>query len=773
MNLCTKRERVWHMSNILYSHNKEAYEAAVTMLEQVGKAAIIHPTGTGKSFIGFYLCSEEANKRVCWLSPSENIYLTQRENWLTAGGEDLSNICFFTYAKLMIMDDSDIESIKPDYIVLDEFHRCGAEMWGQGVDRLLAMYPSVPLLGLTATNIRYLDNQRDMAEELFDGNVASEITLGEAIVRGILTPPKYVLSVFSYQKDLEKYEARVRGTQNPAARRAAEEYLEALRRALEKADGLDKIFYKHMSKRHGKYIVFCSDFEHMQMMKEEVIKWVAKVDDAPRVYSAYSNDPKSYQAFADFKKDSSEHLRLLFSIDMLNEGIHVSDIDGVILLRPTVSPIIYKQQIGRAFSAGSTNNAVIFDVVMNIDNLYTISGIEREMDAAIEYFLQNGERDSIVKDRFEIFDEIKDCRELFNKLNDCLSAGWDKMYQYAKAYFEEHGNLIISRSYKTAEGYALGRWIQTQRRVKAGQHYGVLTPDQIAKLDAIGMEWGSVYNYYWERKFGAAKKYFEKHGNLEVKARYVTGDGIELGRWIQCLRTCEHRGVRPKYLTPERKAALEEIGMVWDDRSSWNTHYPVAKKYYEEHGDLNVPVNYKTEKGITLGAWLSRTRSMYNAGMISCFLTEEQIAKLESIGMVWETKFDQVWSRCYGEARTYFEENQDLYVPVSYITPSGIRLGRWIARQRSEYQAGELSEEKIEKLNELNMLWKKPDSWRVRYDAVKEYLEKNGGATVCQDVVVDGMWIGKWLAIQRKRLEKGDKKLTEEQRKLLNELPHA
>ena len=47
-----------------------------------------------------------------------------------------------------------------------------------------------------------------MSDELFDGNVASEMTLGEAIVRGILNPPKYVLSVFSYQKDLAKYQKR-------------------------------------------------------------------------------------------------------------------------------------------------------------------------------------------------------------------------------------------------------------------------------------------------------------------------------------------------------------------------------------------------------------------------------------------------------------------------------------------------------------------------------------------------------------------------------------
>jgi superfamily II DNA or RNA helicase len=103
------------------------------------------------------------------------------------------------------MNDAEIAELNPDYIILDEFHRCGAEQWGKGVQKLLKMYDGVPVLGLSATNIRYLDNQRDMADELFDGNIASEMTLGEAIVRGILNPPTYVISVYSYQKDLDRY----------------------------------------------------------------------------------------------------------------------------------------------------------------------------------------------------------------------------------------------------------------------------------------------------------------------------------------------------------------------------------------------------------------------------------------------------------------------------------------------------------------------------------------------------------------------------------------
>ena len=167
------------LSISLYEHNQSAYNAAIQMLSEHKKAAVIHPTGTGKSFIAFKLCEDNSDRCICWVSPSEYIFKTQIENLKnSSGGYMPENIAFFTYAKLMNMSDEEITAIQPDYIILDEFHRCGAEMWGLGVKSLLSLYPDVPILGLSATAIRYLDNQRDMSDELFDGNIASEMTLG-------------------------------------------------------------------------------------------------------------------------------------------------------------------------------------------------------------------------------------------------------------------------------------------------------------------------------------------------------------------------------------------------------------------------------------------------------------------------------------------------------------------------------------------------------------------------------------------------------------------
>ena len=755
----------------LYNHNKIAYESALEMLASNGKAAIIHPTGTGKSFIAFKLCEDYPDRTICWLSPSEYIFKTQLENLKSSSnGYIPKNIKFYTYARLMNLQNQELLQINPAFIILDEFHRCGAEMWGQGVSALLSAYPSTPILGLSATSIRYLDNQRDMADELFDGNVASEITLGEAIVKGILNPPKYVLSIFSYQKDFEKYKKRIHATKSKVVRDAAEKYLEALRRALEKADGLDIVFEKHINERTGKYIVFCANHEHMREMIEIAPKWFSNIDKKPHIFSAYSNDPETSQAFADFKEDKSNHLKLLFCIDMLNEGIHIDDISGVILLRPTVSPIIYKQQIGRALSANKKKNAVIFDIVLNIENLYSIGAIEDEMQLATAYYRSLGLENEIVNEHFAVIDEVKDCIALFDKLNDTLTASWPLMYKHAQKFYEENGHLEISSRYRTADGYSLGKWIFVQRSIRLGQVEGKLTQEQIEKLDAIGMVWETVSDQSWTRYYEAAKRYFEENGNLDVEAKYVTEDHISLGQWLANLRVLEKAGVRSRYLTEERKKMLCALGMIWSKLDYyWERNFSAASEYYRKHGHLNVPATYIDPTGIRLGNWITNTRALYNGkARRGTPPSEEQIARLNAIGMVWNSNENQ-WEKGFSEAREYAFKHKTLIMSNTYVSPKGYHLGTWLAKQNRALKEGKLLAERKSRLDSLGVEWIHQDPWLFRYSLVVKYYENNHTIDIPQSVVVKGVWIGKWISTQKKMYEQG--RLSKEQKDLLDKLP--
>ena len=675
----------------LFEHNVRAYQAAAAMLEQYGKAAVVHPTGTGKSYIAFKLIEDHPDAAYLWLSPSEYIFKTQLENLQKQAPDfSLGNVRFATYAKLLFCTEeqlAEIAALHPAYIIMDEFHRAGAERWGERVQKLLALCPDAKLLGLTATNVRYLDNNRDMAEELFDGRIASEMTLGEAIVRGILPTPKYVTTVFRYQNELAKYQARVDSLRSPGVQDANQKYLEALRRALEQADGLDKVFAKHITETCGKYIVFCSGKEHMDEMASHVPEWFADVNKNIKVYKTYASDPEASKEFAAFKADKGEHLKLLFCIDMLNEGVHVEGISGVILFRPTVSPIIYKQQIGRALTAGATAAPLILDVVNNFEGLSSISGLQKEMTAAVQRLYANGEGEKIVTERFEVIEQVQNCRILFERLENSLSSTWDHYFAAASTYYAEHGNLKVPLRYKTPGGLSLGDWVQTQRQTrKEKRTFGTLTQQQIERLDGIGMVWETRSETAWARGLEAARRYRQQYGDLQVPSAYKDADGFALGNWIRNTRSRFGSGG----LKESQIRELDALGMVWNNiDAKWERCYAEAALYCEKHGSLNLAPKYVSPSGIRLGAWVENQRAYYLKGELS----DDKIRRLEAIGMLWEGRNDRQWLRAYEAAARYFRQYGDLNIPYQYVSPEGIRLGYWVVRQRAAYK-GRFSIEK-------------------------------------------------------------------------------
>ena len=751
------------MSISLFEHNKIAYEASIEMLSRTGKAAIIHPTGTGKSFIGFKLCEDFPDKTICWLSPSEYIFQTQLENLKkTSKGFVPENISFYTYAKLMNLVQDEMKEICPDYIILDEFHRCGAAMWGQGVKRLLKLFPNVPILGLSATAIRYLDNQRDMSDEIFDGNVASTITLGEALVRGVLTPPKYITALYSYKKDFEKYQHRVINVKNKNIRNKSSDYLEALRRAIEKADGLDVVFQKHITDISGRYIVFCANKNHLDEMVNHVSDWFGKIDLNPEIYIAYSEDPETSSAFAAFKASQSNHLKLLFCIDMLNEGIHVKDVSGVILFRPTVSPIVFKQQIGRALCSGDKKGSVIFDIVDNISNLYSIAAIQEEMDEAIAFYNYRGESKYIVNETFHIIDEAQDCRKLFDELEQTLSISWDCMFQEAKKYYQENGDLLPPQRYVTEDGYKLGQWLVTQR-INWIKKDPSLTPNRIKLLESIGMQWLGKKDIIWEKNYSFAREFFNNNGHLDIPINYCPVDGVFLGIWYRTIKKSYQAGTLPV----EKQHQLELIGMKWDsvnDRT-WTKNYEIAKEYYLVHGDLNVPVDFVTENGDSLGAWISYQRERYKKKK----LEQDRIELLNDIGMSWH-QFGNKWKFGFLQAEKYFIKHGNLNVKVDYVTEDDFKLGVWIANQRARYAKKQLTDSRIQVLESLKMVWSPIEAfWREGYEQAKCYFHSQGNLDIASDYMSeDGFLLGAWIS--RQRLNFKQNKISVQQKELLDQI---
>ena len=766
----------------LYRHKQKAYEAALAMLEASGKAAVIHPTGTGKSLLAFKLAEDHPEASICWLSPSRYIYDRQRKNLKKESPAGcLDHIVFMTYAKLAANRDR-VEHLHPDYIILDEFHRCGAAQWSQGVKELLARWPQAKVLGLSATPIRYLDEQRNMADELFGGHIASSLTLGEAIGTGILPSPRYVISVYRYEKEIEAYAGRICLMRDQKRREEAGRQWEKLRRALEQADGLDTIFKRYL-KKDGKYLVFCSSREHLKEMEAQAEGWFRLVDPEYHRYSVYAKKQERGEELRRFEEDQGEHLKLLFCINMLNEGIHIPDIDGVILMRPTVSPVIYQQQIGRALTAGrqkawngqeaqegenrrqdGESRPLILDIVNNFQNLHSFHAIEEEWERAYMRadFLDSAEEETRSKGlekaagHFQIVDETHQAVQIFQELQKQLETGWETYYEAAVQYREEYGDLEVPARYVTPSGLSLGSWLVTQRRIYAGKIPGHLKEEQIEKLRKLEIRWESYSDTQWEQYFSQAADYYARNGNLDVKTDYVTEKGFRLGMWLNHIRQYRVNGSR--VLSGQRQRQLEQIGMIWDRFVyRWERGYAAAKAYYEEHGDLEVPADFVTESGLALGNWLAaQRRNQKGANPGALPLTEDQVSQLNAIGMNWTGRRVEQWEQCYNAAVCCWQEHGTLEIPADFKTREGVRLSAWIRRQRAflkrKKEACNLTEEersRIRKLIEIG-LDREADSWKEKWELARRYYESNGNLDIPQNFVTEeGVWLGKWVYRQK------------------------
>ena len=253
----------------LKKHNEKAYQKIKDMLKETDRAAVVHPTGTGKTYIALKWIEETSGKTI-YVAPSNHILSQVKEDVEKAkeSGEisdeqykRYKEVKYVTYTSLMEL--SKMES-GYDNIIIDEFHRCGAPEWSKGVDRIIKQSPNAKILGMTATPIRAVDN-KDMADAIFKGNVASEMTLEEAVAEGIIEAPIYINGIYSLQEEIKKAESNIEKITNEETKKELRKDIEEAKRHLEQAEGLDDIFAKYAGdKKEGKYAVHSKDINGLQ-----------------------------------------------------------------------------------------------------------------------------------------------------------------------------------------------------------------------------------------------------------------------------------------------------------------------------------------------------------------------------------------------------------------------------------------------------------------------------------------------------------------------------
>ena len=173
----------------LEGHNIPVYKKLEAKMKKVHRCALVAATGTGKSYItARYVCEYELQTDTLILVPNRAVMKT----WKNL----LPDTDIMTYQGMMLK--------RPDFsmyklIICDEMHHLGADNWGE-VFRELATHPEQKILGLTATPIRYLNDNRNMVTEFFDGNLVEGVQLSEAIRDEILPSFEYITALYDVPK---------------------------------------------------------------------------------------------------------------------------------------------------------------------------------------------------------------------------------------------------------------------------------------------------------------------------------------------------------------------------------------------------------------------------------------------------------------------------------------------------------------------------------------------------------------------------------------------
>ena len=376
----------------LLEHNVETYKNLCDEMEKHNKVALIQATGTGKSYIISKYIEEHCHHALI-LVPANAI----GDQWQKL----LPDTEVKTYQAMAKGIDGEY-----DLIVADEMHHLGSDVWGRRFVKYFMQNPDQKVIGATATEIRYMDNARNMVEEIFDGIAVKGVDLATAIDKGILPAFKYVTAYYGSEEDFNEYREKVNSIKDSKQRNDLGKRLEM---CIQNRVSIKTAMYENLNMEKHNIIVFlnglCEIDKAIEMFTETFPNCECNYVSSKRTGKENETNIFRFQ-------QSENQISILLAVDMLNEGVHIEGTDTVVMFRNTESPQVYFQQIGRVLDTHSNRSRVVFDFVCNASNIKMKMSGENEFDVLklINETVQEKKRKIILKcytkDIQNVLDEI-------------------------------------------------------------------------------------------------------------------------------------------------------------------------------------------------------------------------------------------------------------------------------------------------------------------------------------------------------------------------------
>lgn len=473
----------------LLPHNEEAFVKLKKSLESNQLVSINHATGTGKSFIVLKYLYENKDKRILFLSPSYPIndqLIQEHMKELGINIKEFNKIDTLIYRNLLKMNMNELAS-NYDIIILDEYHRCGAKKWGIKVNELLSLvkekYHDTKVVGTTATEIRYLDNEKNMNNILFDGVCASTLTLADAMLKGILPVPVYINSLIELSSEYENIISKIyKKTLYDRERDYYFNLVSGIRNKIDNIVACEEDINKYI-KKDGKNLVFSSTIDNIAKDKISINKLLGCRHNEYIVHSRRTKED-NFKALKDFRYDDKPST--LYCVNILNEGVHVKGVDSIFMLRPTTSPIIFFQQLGRLLSYSRRKDKVfVFDLVNNVRNSPYIYKLYIDLYQRTEELIKT-DPDNIDKylnivSRFKIVDATSKIYDKFDILKTALLKEnfYKKRIDFAIEILQENNPNIIEEKMANLDLF---------------KYYKYITLDQFKIIKELDVHKPSIFN---------------------------------------------------------------------------------------------------------------------------------------------------------------------------------------------------------------------------------------------------------------------------------------
>ena len=697
----------------LFPHNQEAFDSAVRMFKRENRVCIIQPTGTGKSVVIAEFVNKNPSKRHLLLAPGSHIFSEIQKHVKNV------EIEFATYIGLKRKEPFFIKN-SFDYIYLDEFHRLGAEVWGGAVKRLLRLNPRAKVLGTSATPIRYLDDNRNMATEIFKDQIATQMSLISAIAKGILPSPTYISALYSIQDEYRQMRKKVMASKLKDKETLLRD-LDSKVIDWEKSSGLDTVLRKYLSTERRRVIVFCKDWKHLQYAKKLLDPIFGKIYGRIEALSLYSKrkiaENETYlRAF----RAENESAIVLYTIDKINEGLHSKSCNTVILLRDTISPIVFSQQIGRAFSIKPTNNPLIIDLVNNFKNIQLASiksDSERELN-----LLSKGSQVGNVEKRKEtitFIDETQDIRKIFSSFDEEINV-WKSLYEKAKVYFKEHGHLYVPPVNRE-----LYDWVRFQRYSYQNRH---MSKERAILLTAIGMEFENKIPAGWMTMLCELEEWIKENGTLPPISA-----SNRVGAWVNRQRMAFKRGT----LIKEQIDILRKLVPLGDDVRSLKINARVNRliAHFKKGNIDTADERIKHD--------LARIIALYKLKKLS----KSTLTSLRKGRVAFETSFNErAWLERVKKLIEWFESNGTLPKRNENLV-----LYQFCIKERKYLKRGHPFSEFIQNDKDARKLYKKVKKlismlgvkdWDERLSELKRVVAHYGfiSKSNCEDKLLQWTW---------------------------------